>query len=340
MSRRNAPLVKFGIFAVVMVVLSGFLAVVFGQYRGGDTERYSALFADVSRLRTGDSVRVAGVQVGSVRSIELRADHTVLVGFDADATLALTTGTTAAVRYLNLVGDRYLELTDAAGVHDRLGAGAQIPRERTASALDLDLLLGGLKPVVQGLRAQEVNALTWSLLEIVQGREGTLSSLTAETAAFTTTLARNNAVVEQLIDHLNTVMTTLADEGGQFAGTLDRLQSLTTELARERDPIGAAIDALDRSTASVADLLWQARTPLAGTVDELARLAPLVDDDKATLDAALARAPENFRKLVRTGAYGNFIQYYICAITVRVTDANGAVLVLPWIEQTTGRCSP
>ncbi|MFD4459049.1 MCE family protein [Nocardia sp. NPDC058480] len=340
MSRRNAPLMKFGIFAVVMMVLSGFLVMEFGQYRGGETDSYTALFTDVSRLRTGDSVRVAGVQVGKVHSIELLADHTVRVGFDADTTLHLSTGTAAAVRYLNLVGDRYLELTDAAGVHERLGPGTEIPRERTAGALDLDLLLGGLKPVVQGLSAQEVNALTWSLLEIVQGRQGSLNSLTAGTAAFTTTLARNNAVVEQLIDHLNTVMTTLADEGGQFAGTLDRLQSLTTELAREREPVGAAIDALDRGTASVADLLLQARTPLAGTVNELARLAPLVDDDKATLDAALRRAPENFRKLVRTGAYGNFIQYYICAITVRVTDANGEVLVMPWIEQTTGRCSP
>ena len=62
----------------------------------------------------------------------------------------LTTGTKAAVRYLNLVGDRYLELVDGPGSTRILPAGAQIPVDRTAPALDLDLLLGGLKPVIQG----------------------------------------------------------------------------------------------------------------------------------------------------------------------------------------------
>lgn len=340
MSNRNGPIVKFAVFAAVMVVLSGFLVVVFGQFRGGDTHRYTAVFTDVSRLRTGDSVRVAGVRVGSVRGIDLLDDHRVRVSFDADDALSLTTHTSAAVRYLNLVGDRYLELTDAPGVHDPLPAGGEIPRERTTAALDLDLLLGGLKPVIQGLSAQEVNALTWSLLEIVQGREGTIDSLTTRTATFTAAVAKNSTVVEQLIDHLNTVMVTLAGEGDQFAGTLDRLQRLTGELAADREPLGAAVDALDRGTASVADLLLGARAPLAGSVDQLAVLAANVDGDLGTLDTALQRAPGNFRKLVRTGAYGNFIQYYICAITVRVTDADGQVLVLPWIEQTTGRCSP
>ncbi|WP_040798608.1 MCE family protein [Nocardia higoensis] len=340
MSPRNAPLLKFGAFAVVMVVLSGLLILVFGQYRGGSATGYSAVFADASGLRRGDTVRIAGVPVGTVRGVELREDHSVLVEFDAAGTVRLTTATEATVRYLNLVGDRYLELTDPPGVSEPLPGGARIPVEKTSGALDLDLLIGGLKPVIQGLNAQEVNALTWSLLEIVQGRENTIDSLMAGTASFTTALAEKNDVVERLLDHLRTVMDTLSTEGDQFTATVDRLQRLVGELTAQRDPIGAAVEAIDRGTASVADLLVDARGPLAGTVDELARLAPLLDNDKQVLDDALGRAPGNFRKLVRTGAYGNFIQYYICAITVRINDPSGQVLVLPAIEQTTGRCSP
>ena len=337
---RNTPLLKFGVFAAVMVVLSGCLILVFGQYRSGSTFEYGAVFENSSGLRSGDTVRVAGVEVGAVREVALREDHTVSVRFDADRSLALTTGTTVAVRYLNLVGDRYLELTEGPGSTEILSEGAEIPLDRTSPALDLDMLLGGLKPVIQGLNAKDVNSLTWSLLEIVQGREGSLDSLLARTASFTSTLGRDNVVVEQVIDHLNTVMTTLAAEGGRFTETIDRLERLVGALARDRDPIAAAIDALDDGTATIADLLTTARPPLAGTIDELARLAPLIDDDKDRLDDALRRAPDNFRKLVRAGAYGNFIQYYICAVTVRVTDESGQVLVLPWIEQTTGRCSP
>ncbi|NED64382.1 mammalian cell entry protein, partial [Streptomyces sp. SID10244] len=69
------------------------------------------------------------------------------------------------------------------------------------------------------------------------------------------------------------------------------------------------------------------------------RLAPNLTHDMPTLEKAIQRSPENFRKLVRTGTYGNFIQYYVCAVSVRVSDPSGKVVTLPWIEQTKGRCS-
>ena len=81
---------------------------------------------------------------------------------------------------------------------------------------------------------------------------------------------------------------TLAKDGNQFSGAIDRLQRLVTDLSNDRDPIGNAIQALDNGTASVADLLGAARPPLAGTVDQLNRLAPLLDDGKGLLDDALA----------------------------------------------------
>ncbi|MDR7171890.1 phospholipid/cholesterol/gamma-HCH transport system substrate-binding protein [Nocardia kruczakiae] len=340
MRQRDTPLLKFGAFALVMVVLSGFLVLVFGQYRTGSTNGYSAEFTDSSGLRSGDSVRVAGVEVGRVKGVTLRPDQRVVVTFDADRDIVLTGGTKAAIRYLNLVGDRYLELTDGPGSTATLRPGARIPLERTTPALDLDLLLGGLKPVLQGLNAQEVNSLTWSLVQIVQGQEGTVDSLLTKTASFSSRLADTSDVVGKLIDNLNQVMETLASNGTQFSDAIDRLEQLVTQLSQDRDPIGSAIDALDRGTASVADLLTQSRAPLADTVDQLARLAPAVDDGKDKVDYALQRAPENFRKMVRTGSYGNFIQYFVCALTIRVSDQSGQVVQLPWIKTETGRCAP
>ncbi|MBU3752188.1 MAG: MCE family protein, partial [Mycobacterium sp.] len=107
--------VKVGIFMAVMLLVTGVLFAIFGRYRGGAENSYTAVFEDVSSLKSGDSVRVAGVRVGSVRSVTLQPDNTVTVGFGADRGIVLTAGTTAAVRYLNLVGDRYLELLDTPG---------------------------------------------------------------------------------------------------------------------------------------------------------------------------------------------------------------------------------
>lgn len=331
--------VKFATFAVVMLLLTGFLLLIFGQFRSGKTIGYSAIFTDVSGLRGGDSVRVAGIRVGTVEHVSLQPDNKVLVAFDADREVVFANGAHAAVRYLNLVGDRYLEVIDGPGSAGVLPPGSQIAVDRTAPALDLDLLLGGLKPVIRGLNPQDVNALTSSLLQIFQGEGGTLQSLLSRTSSFSNTLSDNNEVTEQLISNLNTVMGTLAKDGDKFAGAVARLDRLVAELSDDRDPIGAAIDALSSGTASVAGLLGKVRPPLAGTVEQLSRLAPLLDQDKEIIGAALQRAPDNYRKLARVGAYGSFVNYYLCGVTLRVSDLQGRTAMFPWFKQTEGRCA-
>lgn len=335
----RATLVKFGVFAIVMATFTAFLVLIFGQYRTGSTNGYSAIFADVSRLKAGDSVRAAGIRVGTVNGVELRPDNVVLVRFDADRGIPLTDGTSAAVRYLNLVGDRYLELVQGSGSTRVLSAGAQIPRERTAPALDLDLLLGGLKPVIQGLNPRDVNALTSSLVRIFQGEEDTMDSILSQTLSFSNAIAENSQTVQQLIDNMHTVLGTLIHDGDKFSGAVDRLERLITGLSQERESIGAAIESLDNGTASIADLLRRVRLPLAGAVQQLSRLAPVLDQDKDIVDAALQKAPDNFRKLARLGAYGSFIQFYICGLTVRVSDLQGGTAVFPWYRHTAGRCA-
>jgi phospholipid/cholesterol/gamma-HCH transport system substrate-binding protein len=337
--RTRATLIKFAIFAVVMAILTAFLFFIFGQYRTGSTTGYSAVFADVSRLKAGQSVRVAGIRVGTVSSVSLRPDKKVVVKFDADRNIVLTEGTRAAVRYLNLVGDRYLELVDGPGSTRRLSAGGQIPVDRTAPALDLDLLLGGLKPVIQGLNAQDVNALTSALLQVFQGQGGTLESLFAKTTSFSNALADNDQTVQQLIDNLNTVVAYIDKEGGNFSGTIDRLQRLVSGLSDDRNTIGAAIDALDNGTASLADLLTNARPPLSGTIEQLSRLAPTLAADNDRLDAAIAKAPKNYRKLVRLGVAGATIPYFLCQLELRGTDLQGKTVLSPFFRSDAGRCT-
>jgi len=339
MTQPRASFIKFGVFATVMVALTSFLIVVFGQYQTGPTSRYSAVFLDVSELKAGQSVRVAGVRVGTVDGVQLRPDNKVVVEFDADRNIVLTAGTKAVVRYLNLIGDRYLELINAPGSTRIQPPGSQIPVERTAPALDLDLLLGGLKPVTRGLNPQDVNALTNELIQIFQGEGQTIKSLLSHVTTFSNTLADNGKTVQQLIDNLKTVTATIAKDGTQFSAAIDGLERLITGLAQDRDTIGRAIDSLDTGTASLADLLGNVRRPLAGTVDQLSRLAPLLDKDKDLLDVQLQQLPEDYRKLSRTGAYGSFINYFLCGLSLRVTDLQGRTAVFPWIKQEGGRCA-
>ncbi|MEO6470178.1 MAG: MlaD family protein, partial [Aeromicrobium sp.] len=113
--RHRADLIKLGIFMVVSVILGGYLLVITSNHQAGSTADYSAVFANVSGLESGDQVRVASVGVGKVKSVDVQPDSKVLVKFSLDKSITLTTATTATVRYKNLIGDRYLSIDQPAG---------------------------------------------------------------------------------------------------------------------------------------------------------------------------------------------------------------------------------
>ena len=111
-SRTLRALTRVVLFTAMCLVFMFALVTVFGQFRFDSRATYSAVFTNVSGLKGGNFVRIAGVEVGKVKDMTLHKDGTVTVDFAIDKNLALTEGTKAAVRYENLIGDRYLALEE------------------------------------------------------------------------------------------------------------------------------------------------------------------------------------------------------------------------------------
>src|SRR3984885_15520819 len=118
--------IKVSIFAVAMLLVSAGLVVVFGDFRFGPESTYHATFTDASRLKSGQKVRIAGVPVGAVSGLKLNPDNTIDVTFGVDKRYTLYSSTRAVIRYENLVGDRYLEVTSGPGELRKLPAGGTI----------------------------------------------------------------------------------------------------------------------------------------------------------------------------------------------------------------------
>src|SRR6195952_3465522 len=247
-----------------MLVVAAGLVVVFGQFRFGSGKSFHATFTEASRLKSGQDVRIAGVPVGSVKAVELNPDNTVDVAFDVDDRYQLYTSTRAVVRYQNLVGDRYLEITSGPGDLRKLPAGATIAKENTQPALDLDALLGGLRPVLKGLDGSKVNEVSNAVIELLQGQGGALSNLLASTGSSTQNLAARDQLIGDTIDNLNAVLGTVDAKGAQFDASVDQLQQLVTGLAQNRDPIAGAIPPLASATNDLTDLLQEGRRPIQG----------------------------------------------------------------------------
>lgn len=336
----HATTVKLGIFTLIMVVILAFLVVVFSQMRFSRETGYHAVFTSSSGMLSGSKVRIAGVPVGSVGRVYVGKDHLAHVDFDVDSDHRIYTSTRAAIRYENLTGDRYLELMDGPGTAEPLHKGATIGTDKTKPALDLDMLLGGFKPLLRGLDPAQINDLTGALIQVFQGQGGTLVSLLNSGGSFTKTIAERDELIGSVIDNLKTVLATIDDHNKEFDTTLTELQRLISGLAQDKDPIGAALPKLAGATGDLTDLLKQARPDLKQTFGQLGTVARNLDDHSSDVEWIIQQLPSTYRKLVRIGSYGSFLNMYVCGVTMLTDGPNGQPQEVHLSgNQTTGRCS-
>jgi phospholipid/cholesterol/gamma-HCH transport system substrate-binding protein len=335
--------IKLGIFSLVLLLFTGIIIVVFGQMRFDRTTGYSAIFSNVSGLRAGQFVRASGVEVGKVSKVELINGGTqAKVDFDVDRSLELFDGTTASVRYLNLIGDRYMELKR--GDSDtRLPAGGTIPIERTEPALDLDALIGGFRPVFRALDPDKVNTIAQSLITIFQGQGGTLNDILDQTASLTSALADRDQAIGEVIRNLNTVLDTTVKHQKQFDETVQDFEKLITGLKQREDPIASSVADISDAAGTVADLLADNRPLLQSTVGQLEVLQQPLVDQKDQLNDILVRLPTAFKIIGRAGGiYGDFFNFYACDVTLKLNglQPGGPVRTVKVWGQPSGRCTP
>ncbi|MFI1914353.1 MCE family protein [Nocardia sp. NPDC020380] len=332
--------VKLSIFALVMVLILAGLGVIFSQMRFASSTGYHAIFTSSSGMLPGSKVRIAGVPVGSVKRVYVGKDHLAHVDFDIDHQYRLYDSTHAAIRYENLVGDRYLDLLQGAGTAQPLGKGATINTEKTKPALDLDMLLGGFKPLLRGLNPQQVNDLTGALLQIFQGQGGTLVSMLNSGGDFTKTLADRDALIGSVIDNLKTVLGTIDQKDQDFGTTLNELQRLVSGLAQDKDPIGDALPRLAGATGDLTSLLQEVRPDLRSDFNQLGQLSANLDGQQDEVQYVLNLLPDTYKKLIRIGSYGSFLNMYVCGTTFYFDgpDGKNTTLVTPG-GQSTGRCA-
>lgn len=337
-TRRAAT--RVALFTALCLVSMFVLVTVFGQFRFDSQVSYSAVFTNVSGLKGGNFVRIAGVEVGKVKDLTLHKDGTVTVDFAIDKGLPLTKGTKAAVRYENLIGDRYLSLEEGPGSTRKLQPGETIPLERTSPALDVDALIGGFRPLFRALDPNQVNALSGELLKVFQGQGGTISSVLAQTSALTTTLAGRDELIGQVITNLNTVLGTFAARDDQFSQGLDKLSQLVQGLAERKNDITTGTAYINAAAGSVTDLLTEARQPIKDFVQQTDRFAGQIEADHDYVDDLVKTLPDAYQVLARNGLYGDYFGFYLCDAILKVNGKGGQPVFIKLAEQTSGRCTP
>jgi phospholipid/cholesterol/gamma-HCH transport system substrate-binding protein len=329
------PLVKLAVFAVVTILASYVLVTTITNAGYGEQLTYRAEFTDVAGLVDGDEVRIAGVRVGQVTGIEV-ADRTAgaterpvaEVELEVSADVPLPKAVEATIRFRNLVGQRYISLTEGDGsAGETLEPGAVIPLAQTTNALDLTVLFGGFQPLLQALSPADVNRVSFEIIQVFQGEGGTMESLLAHVGSLTSSLADRDQVIGSVIDNLTTVMGTLAARDQQLSDLVVSLQQFVTGLAGDREAIFDSLDTIDQLAVSTSGFLEDVRGPLAADIEALGDLSRNLGDSGDLVEEFLRTAPTKLDLTTRTAINSSWFNFFMCraggTVTLPATGPGG-----------------
>jgi len=311
-----APLIKLSIFAVVTIALTALLATTIAAVGFADRTSFRAEFTDATGLLKGDDVRIAGVKVGSVEKVRVVRRDIAEVTFSVAKQQRLSTHTKVKIRYRNLVGQRYLSLSEGAGPDVRLAAGAVIPLGQTEPALDLTVLFNGFKPLFQALSPKDVNSFALAVIKTLQGEGGTINTLLARTADLTNTLADRDKVIGNVITNLNNVLGTINQRDTELSNLIVQLQSFVSGLAADRAVIGASLQSISNLTESTAGLVKDTRPSIKNDINSLYAVSKTLNDSQAIVEGVLQRLPGKLTAITKTATYGSWFNFYLCDFAV------------------------
>ncbi|WP_206790816.1 MCE family protein [Amycolatopsis sp. MtRt-6] len=319
-----APLIKSLVFIAVTALATALLAISITNSGVGAGKRYTAKFLDATSLNVGDDVRISGVRVGQVESLEIGDRNRAVVGFSLDQGRRLPADVRAVIKYRNMVGQRYVALERGnTATREQLPEGAEIPLDRTTPALDLTDLFNGFKPLFQALSPNDVNELSGEIVQVLQGEGGTVESLLQHTGSLTTTLAGRDKVIGEVIGNLNEVLKTVNGKGDALTNLVSTLRQLVSGLAGDRAAIGDAISGIGALTESTAGLFEQARPPLKDSIAGLKDVAGTLAQNQSDVDSFLTNLPVKFNEIARTASYGSWMNFFLCRATLETTPPRG-----------------
>lgn len=306
----------FSIFAVIAIVLTYTIWSTLQRSVPGETETYSATFTDVMGVRVGDDVRMAGVRVGRIDSIEFEPDYQARLVLRIEKRQRLTDTTRALVRYQNLIGQRYIALLPGEEKGAEVAPGSHIPVERTEPSFDVSALLSGFEPLFSVLQPDQINSLSDTLIQALQGDGVSLSALITQAAELATTFGERDEILGAVITNLSSVIAGLANRSQELETLITQTRGLMDALYAEGETLKASVDTVARSTDSLTDLISTVKPDIALAQDEATTAVELLLLNGAALDQVAIELPNVLNGLARFTGYGAYGNAYICNLDV------------------------
>lgn len=306
--RSRGALVGLSLFMAVAVTLTWLVYVTLRRDVAGSTVSYAAIFTDVFGLREGDDVRMAGVRVGRVESIELQGKNAKVSFVVQDDQQVLGT-TVASVTYQNIVGQRYLGLSlGNLGEPDPLPPGSVIPVDQTDPSFDVGTLLNGYEPLFSVLDPRHADNLTKGVIQSLQGDEASITALIDQTAQLTDAFAGQDQELGAVITDLNTVVANLARHNDDLDHIVGQARSVVSTFDARRPELIESMGSIAKVTRQLSTVSDEIYTPLNELVQRQPGFAKHmlgIEPQLAFVGANLPLLLKGFARITGEGTYAN-----------------------------------
>ncbi|MEZ0054103.1 phospholipid/cholesterol/gamma-HCH transport system substrate-binding protein [Mycobacterium sp. MAA66] len=203
-----------------------------------DTRTYTAEFTDASGLHPDGDVRVRGVRVGKIESVDLvrrNEQNVAQVKLTLNRKYGVVAITRLAIKFQALTGVRYVDVTNAAEGYRDSDLVTHVPTTMTQPSFDVTALFNGLQPVLATLSPAEINTFTANAASFLTGDGSGLAPLLASVNRLTAFVSDRQQVVSTLIHNLSQAGTALQGTSAKFIHVIDLVNT----------PVDKALSILD-----------------------------------------------------------------------------------------------
>ncbi|MFJ8811561.1 MULTISPECIES: MCE family protein [Amycolatopsis] len=285
---------------VLGLVVAG---VLWWTLKDADKKHLTAYFTSATGLYVGNSVRVLGVDMGKVTSVEPMGDR-VKVVMEYDRAVRVPADAQAAIVAPSLVSDRYVQLAPAYTGGEVISEGATIPLEKTAVPIEVDQLYDSLDKISRSLGPNGVNQngslsdLLTTLAQNLDGNGQALHDTITKLSQASKTLSGNEDDLFGTISNLADFTTTLANSDNQVRQFEQRLADVSGYLAGEKDNLAATVQQLGTTLATVQQFINNHSDRLKSNVDKLASVTQVLVDQRSALAEILDVAPVGLNNVI------------------------------------------
>ena len=234
--------VQLAVFSALTIFAVSVIAV---DYLGVSGGKYTvtADFADVSGLYAGAEVTYLGVQVGTVRSMDLGADGVrveMSLGSPVPAELRAEIHSTSAI------GEQYVDLSPTGDASRTAVDGTSIPRSRTKPMTPTDALLSSVDSSAKAVPTDRLRTVLSEVTTAFQGSHDDLRQLLDQASLLVHGATADVGSTVNLINQLGPFLDTQRDLAGQIRSYTRDLASFTDQLRLSDDDLRRLVDTVPR----------------------------------------------------------------------------------------------